>query len=105
MSALRCVAGDIAVILRGEGAGTFVDVLRRAPDQPGTGAPSWEVRLKAPLRCTLVAHHSTRPPRYLRELTLQPGETACVADDNLQPIRPPAAPKATPAPAIELETV
>ena len=102
---LRCVPGDLAVILRGEGAGVFVDVLRRAKDQPISGLPSWEVRLKAPVRCSIVAYgHPHKPPRIVKYTEVPAGEVACIPDNNLQPIRPPAPPKAIPAPPREVET-
>jgi len=101
---MRCRVGDLAVILRGEGAGVFVDVLVRAPDEPGTGHPAWIVRLKAPVRCTLMLYQRGGAPTRIRIVNVPAGGEACIRDDNLQPIRPSAPPKATPAPPREVET-
>ena len=75
---MRCRVGDLAVILRGEGAGVFVDVLVRAPDEPGTGHPAWIVRLKAPVRCTLMLYQRGGAPTRIRIVN--------VPAENLHPL-------------------
>ena len=95
---LRCRAGDLAVLIRGEDTGAFVDVVERCADHPRTGLPSWSCRAKAPLVVTLMGMRTGRPKG---RATVPPGEEVCIMDQDLQPIRPPKQPLTQPAPEIE----
>lgn len=99
---LRCEPGDIAVILRGAGQGVFVDVLRRAQDEPGTGAPAWECRIHGPMEATGVLH-TPFGNVIMGTGKAHPGDVIGIPDNVLQPIRPRKPPQASPAPSRELE--
>jgi hypothetical protein len=98
---LRCKPGDLALVVEGSAIGTFVTVKEPGILHPIHRLPSWICTVSAPCKVTLIEAYTMR---VIRHSIAPAGSLVQFLDRELQPIRPPPAPIAIPAPPQALET-